>query len=576
RASASHARARHVERSFDDYAVQPLLPHRLSSLGPGVAATRDDGDGALLWFGGASGQRGVLLDDFRPWSGEQPSRVRWQPPVEHAACEDMGAAFVDFDGDGDLDLYVASGGVEVGADAALLRDRLYVNDGSGSFAPAAAGALPDVRVSSSCVAAADFDRDGDVDLFVGGRVVPGRFPHAPPSTLLRNDGGSFVDVTDEVAPMCRSLGMVAGACWTDLDDDGFVDLAVAAQWQPVRVLGNVAGARFVDRTGSLGLDAMRGQWNGVTSADLDGDGDFDLVVTNLGLNTKYKASVGKPMEIFARDFDDDGTLDVVEAKHSGNRTLPVRGLSCSSQAMPFVREKFPTFDQFAKATLGEIYGDALDECLTLSCNELRHLVLENQGARFVAHPLPRRAQLAPSLGVRAFDDDLDGVPEVFLAHNFFGPEPETGRFDGGVGLMMRRQGGLRFVAVPPAESGIVEPGDGRGVALIDRVRGDPLLLFVKNDGAHTGAEAAAWEQATAVVLDGPPGNPAGYGAKVTFERAGLPPVVREVLAGDGYLTQSSPVVHLPRAAGSVRVRWPTGDETTHELTGDQPRVTLRR
>ncbi|MEC8252324.1 MAG: VCBS repeat-containing protein, partial [Planctomycetota bacterium] len=372
------AARRHVEADFDDYAVQPLLPHRLSRLGPGAAAARLGTEGDAVWVGGAAGQPGALLrrldadgDDLRvagPWD-------------EDGRCEDMGAAFVDFDSDGDLDLYVASGSNECGDDTSLLRDRLYVNDGAGGFSRAPDGVVPDVRISSSCVAAADYDRDGDVDLFVGGRLVPGRYPYAPPSLLLRNDGGRFVDVTDEVAPMCRDLGMVSSACWTDLDDDGFVDLVVAAQWQPLRVLGNEAGAQLVDRTAALGLDGVRGLWNGVISTDLDQDGDLDLVVTNLGLNTKYKATVKKPMELFARDFDDNGTVDVVEAKRSGDRTLPVRGLSCSSQAMPFVREKFPTFDQFAKATLGDIYGEQLDECLELSCNELRHVWFENDAGR---------------------------------------------------------------------------------------------------------------------------------------------------------------------------------------------------
>ena len=565
----------HVERDFDDFGVQPLLPHRLSRLGPGVATGAIGGDDAeVVWFGGAAGQPGRMLAGY---GGDGAATAIAGPWREHAEREDMGAVFVDFDGDGDLDLYVASGGVENGDDEDLLVDRIYVNDGDGSFTPAPAGTVPDRAISSGCVAAADYDRDGDVDLFVGGRVVPGRYPHAPPSMLLRNDGGRYVDVSDEVAPMCRSLGMVSGACWTDYDDDGFVDLIVAAQWQPVRVLGNVGGERLTDRTDALGLGELRGQWNGVTSADLDGDGDFDLIVTNLGLNTKYVATPTRPAELFARDFDGNGTMDVVEAKNSGDRTLPVRGLSCSSQAMPFVRERFPTYDQFARATLADIYGSALDESLALSCNELRHVVLENRGDRFAVRPLPRRAQISTSFGVSARDLDGDGVPELVLAHNFWSPEPETGRFDGGLGLLLRHRGGCEFDAVPARESGIVRPDDCRGLQWIERGAEGPSLTFVINDGAHIGYPFEGLAADTvAVRLAGPPGNPAGYGAKLTFECPGEPPLVREILAGDGYLTQSSPTVRVPRRKGTLRVRWPDGIETTHELTAAQAEVTLRR
>ncbi|MCK5945354.1 MAG: VCBS repeat-containing protein [Planctomycetes bacterium] len=559
--------AKHVERDFDDFAAQPLLPHRLSRLGPGAAAANLGGDGDAVWFGGAAGQAGTLF------SGYDVAAGRWREPIEgpwrdDAACEDMGAVFVDFDGDGDLDLFVASGGVEADEGDAALRDRLYVNDGDGTFSRAPDGVLPDLRVSSSCVVAADYDRDGDVDLFVGGRVIPGRYPYAPPSVLLRNDGGRFVDATDEVAPVCRALGMVASACWTDLDDDGFVDLVVAAQWQPVRVLRNDGGKKLVDHTAALGIDGVRGQWNGVTSADVDGDGDLDLVVTNLGLNTKYHASPDKPIEIYARDFDGNGTVDVVEAKHSGDKTLPVRGLSCSSQAMPFVREKFPTFDQFAKATLGEIYGDALDESLALSCNELRHMWFENDGGRLTARPLPRRAQISTGFGVLA----TQRAPgELMVAHNFYSPEPETGRTDGGLGAVVSLSG-----ATPQVDILAARRGDHRGLLRFDG-GGASLIGHVRNDDVH-GVQVLDGEVAPLlwVRLLGPAGNPAAVGARLTFKAEGRVAQVREIAAGDGYLTQSTPVVAVPRDRWTCTVRWPDGQESTHELTGDQAQATLRR
>lgn len=556
---------RHAEAGFDDFAEQPLLPHRLSRLGPGAAAASLAGDGDAVWFGGAAGQPGALLQGISEGGSGERLDGPWQ---QDARYEDMGAAFVDFDSDGDLDLYVASGSNECGDDTSLLRDRLYVNDGAGSFSRASDGVVPDVRISASCVAAADYDRDGDVDLFVGGRLVPGRFPYAPPSVLLRNDGGRFVDVTGEVAPWCRDLGMVSSACWSDLDDDGFVDLVVAAQWQPVRVFGNDEGARFVDRTAALGLDGVRGLWNGVISTDLDQDGDLDLVVTNLGLNTKYKASAKKPMEIFARDFDGNGTMDVVEAKRAGDQTLPVRGLSCSSQAMPFVREKFPTFDQFAKATLGDIYGEQLDECLELSCNELRHVWFENDAGRLRLHALPRRAQLSTGFGVLAVDAPTGGV-ELWVAHNFFSPEPETGRTDGGLGARLTYEGATCV------DEGILDArlGDHRGLLRVGFGGGVERVMQLRNDDAPSliGVAAAALH----VTLEGPAGNPTGVGAKLTWRSPGSRICVREVVAGDGYLTQSTAALTFPGGAGAIEVRWPDGHVTKHELTGEDASVTLR-
>ncbi|HZN39200.1 MAG TPA: FG-GAP-like repeat-containing protein [Planctomycetota bacterium] len=574
---------RHRERDFDDYAVQPLLPHRLSRLGPGVASGDVDGDGRdELWIGGAAGQAGTLVraDSKGVWT---PIDGPWRDDAE---CEDLGACFLDFDGDGDLDLYVASGGVEANEGAATLRDRLYVNDGKAAFTKAAADVLPDVRVSKSCVCACDFDRDGDVDLFVGGRVVPGRFPNAPSSFLLRNDGGRFVDATNALLPELRTGDMVTAATWTDLDDDGFVDLVVASQWQPIRVFHNDAGKGFTDRTQALGLHDVRGQWNSVAAADLDGDGDVDLVAGNLGLNTKYKASAEKPLRLYGKDLDGNGSFDVVEAKQPADTVLPVRGLSCSSQAMPFVRERFPTYDAFARANLAEIYGgDTLKQCLELTCNELRHVVLENRGDRFAVVPLPRMTQIAPVFGIGIADFDGDGNQDLVLAQNFFSPEPETGRFDGGLGALLSGKGGMKFEFVPASESMVVMPEDAKALAVLSLYGGDsPDFVCAVNDGPvrawvnNVGILGRVGPKRLAVRLQGAPGNPTAVGARVVLRTPDGKQQRREITAGSGYLSQSEPTAWFANvpAGSKLVVRWPDGTTREHALDQTTGRVTIRR
>ncbi|MBK8979249.1 MAG: VCBS repeat-containing protein [Planctomycetes bacterium] len=571
-AEAGLGDARHVERWFDDFAAQPLVPHQHSQLGPGLAWGDVDGDGRDdLWLGGARGQSGSLwlagADGFRRVEG------CW---FDDADREDMGAAFLDVDGDGDLDLFVASGSVEVPAGDASLRDRLYLNDGHGTFAHAPEDALPGYVDSSGPVAAADFDGDGDVDLFVGGRVVPGRYPESPVSRLYRNDAGRLTDVTETIAPMLRRAGLVTGAIWVDLDGDAVPELVVSAHWEPLRAFGLSADGTFEDRTEALGLADVLGWWNGVAAGDVDGDGDLDLVATNVGLNTKYKASREKPARIFAEDFDRSGSLDVVEAKYEGERLLPVRGRSCSSRAIPMLGERFPTYDQFARATLAEIYTpDALATARDWYANELAH-VLWRRGddGRFVAERLPTLAQVAPVFGTAIGDLDGDGRNDLFVAQNFYTPEPETGRMAGGLSLLLRGdgQGGLEPVA--PLRTGIVIPEDAKSASIAD-VDGDarPDLVVATNDGPLrvllNRASTARW---LAVRLAGPAGDPQARGARVTLQLVGadLPAQVQVAGAQLGYLAHAGSELFFGVPAGgpqtgTITVRWRDGRTSAREF-----------
>jgi len=450
---------RHQENAFDEYAAQPLLPAQVARQGPALAAA----DG-WLFVGGARGQAGALLR--RDGDGWRRIEGPWR---EDASCEDVGACIFDADGDGDLDLYVSSGGSEVAAGDALLRDRLYRNQG-GSFARDDA-AFPDIRDSTGRVTAADVDGDSDLDLIVAGRLVPGAYPDAPPTRLYRNDGGTFTDATEELAPALLRAGMVYDVLVSDANGDGKPDLLVAAHWQPLRLLQN-NGEGFVDQTKEAGLAEHRGWWNCLCACDVDGDGDVDYLAGNQGWNTKYSASAARPARLYYGDFDDDGRRDLVEAKYEGNRLLPVRGRSCSSGAMPMIAKKFPTYDQFASSLLKDIYTeDKLNSCGEVFATELASCLLRNDGnGTFTVEPLPRRAQIAPINAMVLLDD------WIICAQNNHSPEPETGRHDGGTGLVLARgPAGLR--TLPAREHGIVLFGDCRNLVEIP----DETIVFGVND-----------------------------------------------------------------------------------------------
>ncbi len=563
--SAGH---RSVERPYDDFSRQPLLPYQLSRLGPGLASGDLDADGDLDYVvGGPAGQSAVVYRNmesrrFEPWL--QPAL-----PAD-AGCEDAGLVLFDANGDGALDLYIVSGGVECEPGDPVLRDRLYLNDGRGVLVRAA-DALPDLRDSGSTAAASDFDGDGDLDLFVGGRSVPGSYPVAPSSRLLRNDDGRFTDVTDALAPGLGATGLVTSALWCDVDDDADADLLVATEWGPVE-LWRHEGAGFVDATGPARLAGRRGWWNGLAAGDVDHDGDLDVVATNFGLNTKYHATHEKPALLYYGDFEGTGKNHLVEAEFEDEVLFPGRGRSCSSNAMPFVAEKFTNFENFAVASLEEIYTEAcLADALRLSVDSLESVLLINDGrGTFEPAVLPRLAQIAPAFGVVVTELDGDGHPDIVLGQNFFASQAETGNMDGGTSLVLRGHGDGRFTPLQPRESGLLVAGDATGVITTDfDGNGRPDLLVAQNDNALHGLlnRSADGAPGFAVSLVGTAGNARGIGARVTLQLDDGTTQTAEVTAGGSYLSSSAPVlffgVPAGRRATAYRVRWPDGSFSTH-------------
>jgi len=444
----------------DEFSSQRLLPRRLGLNGPAIAVADVNGDGLPdVFVSGTGGQAGVLYlgqadGSFKP----APD----QPWAEAKGSDDVGAIFFDANGDGFPDLFIASGGVRYERGDPALNNRLYLNDGHGRYTPAPAGALPQDGESCCVAAAADFDGSGKTGLFVGGRLVPGHWPATPRSFLYRNVGGKFIDVTDELAPGLRNIGMVTAAVWADIDHDGRPDLVLATEWGPIVYFHNT-GHGFENWTAKAGLAQRTGWWSALAVADLKGDGRLDIIAGNVGLNTKYHASAAEPTVLYAGDLDGSGREQLVEAQYEDGKLYPVRGRSKLAYVFPWLPRKFPTYQAYARATIGDIFpADRLDKAQRFAATELASGVyMQNSDGTFTFQPLPSTAQISPINGIVVRDLDGDGIPDVFCVGNSYGPEPSTGRFDGGVSVLLKGDGHGGLTPIPTWTSGLLAPGDTR-------------------------------------------------------------------------------------------------------------------
>jgi hypothetical protein len=468
----------HHENAFVDFDRDPLIPRLLSTEGPFMAVADVNGDGLDdAFIGGAKDQPGQLLMQQRGGTFTADER----PFERDRVSEDLGAVFFDADGDGDLDLHVVSGGNEFSDMAPALEDRLYVNDGRGRYRKAD-GRLPPMDGSGSRAAVADFDGDGDLDLFVGGRVVPWRYGIDPPSVLLRNDGyGRFTDVTAAAAPELARVGMVTDALWTDLNRDGRVDLVVVGEWMPIALFHNAGGGKLV-RLHPPGLEHSDGWWNRIVAADFTGDGRPDFVVGNLGLNTRLRATATEPATLIVQDFDGNGFVEQVVSTYSGAVSRPLALRDDLLGAIPLLKARFPTYASYARATTADLFspeqlaGAVRKQAYTFATT----LVRNNGDGSFTLVPLPREAQLAPVYGILAADYDGDGRQDVLLAGNFNGVKPEIGNMSASYGLFLRGDGRGGFTPVETAQSGFLVRGQARDIQRV-RTRQGELYVVTRND-----------------------------------------------------------------------------------------------
>lgn len=465
----------HSEKQFVDFIVQPLLPHQLSKTGPKLAVGDVTGNGLDdLYISGAAGFAGELYLQQEDGTFQKTDRRQpWDNDVEY---EDTAVVLFDANGNGRLDLYVGSGGYHLSPASSMLQDRLYLNMGDGRFLRDD-NILPSMLTNTSVVKPGDFTGDGQADLFIGGGTVPGNYPHAARSYLLRNENGRFVDVTEQMAPDLREPGIITDAVWMDFNGNGRTGLITAGKWMPIRFFEN-SGEGFTDITEQMGLPPSKGWWFSLAAGDLTGNGHPDLVAGNLGLNHTFQTSEELPFGMVAADFSGNMTTDIIFTVEQNGRKAPFFSLAHLSRGIPQLMDRFPSFRAFARASLNDIFPtEDLNDALTYQADTFSSIMLLNDGnGTFSMQSLPEEAQVSPIKSILLDDINQSGFTDIIAAGNLHKTHPDIPRMDAGNGVWLKNSGEGSFLPVSPGDSGLTASLDVKDLAIIQTANGKALLV----------------------------------------------------------------------------------------------------